>query len=154
MVTKKIVTAPKGDAVAQKDLFTGTYTYAVGRRKTSVAQVRLYAVADNASRGHTVNGKKIEDFFGREEVRKGILAPLVTAGADQGIVVSAVVRGGGITGQADAIRHGIARALVASDEGHRPLLKAAGFLRRDPRAVERKKPGLKKARRATQWRKR
>ncbi len=152
--TKKSVKSAAKQPQKQADLFSGTYIYSVGRRKSSVAQVRLYPAAKNAKAVHTVNTKVMEDFFAQERLQKKFLAPLVVAGMEKEFVVSVVVRGGGVTGQVEAARHGIARALVAFDEGLRPVLKAARYLRRDPRSVERKKPGLKKARRATQWRKR
>ncbi len=155
--TKKVArkTATKTPkATKQADLFSGTYFYGVGRRKSSVAQVRLYEIAKNADAKHMVNTKTMEDFFGQDRLQKKFLSPLVATGTLDKFVVSVVVRGGGTTGQVEAVRHGIARALVVFDEGLRPVLKAERFLRRDPRSVERKKPGLKKARRATQWRKR
>lgn len=145
----------KGDkAVKQADLFKGEYVYGVGRRKSSVAQVRLYKAAQNADAQHTVNGKKADEFFAQERLMAKFMAPLTVTGLEKEFIVSVVVRGGGVTGQVEAARHGIARALVAFDEGLRPVLKTERLLRRDPRSVERKKPGLKKARRATQWRKR
>ena len=151
---KKSAAQDAPQTVKQADMFTGTYTYAVGRRKSSVAQVRLYDAAANADAQHTVNTKAMTDVFPQERLQKKFLAPLVAAGMTDKFVVSVVIRGGGVTGQVEAARHGIARALVAFDEGLRPILKAERLLRRDPRSVERKKPGLKKARRATQWRKR
>ncbi len=142
------------DTQKQADHFTGTYLYAVGRRKTAVAQVRLYPAAENADVAHMVNGKALDEYFAHERLRKEIFAPLEAAGKVKDYVISVIVRGGGVTGQVEATRHGIARALVVGDAAMRPILKAAGYLRRDPRQVERKKPGLRKARRATQWRKR
>ena len=155
-MAKKATTskAAKDAPRKQADLFTGEYFYGVGRRKSSVAQVRLYKAAENADAAHIVNTKKMEEFFPGERLQKKFFAPLVVTGQEKNFVVSVVVRGGGVTGQVEAARHGIARALVAFDESLRAILKSERLLRRDPRRVERKKPGLKKARRATQWRKR
>jgi len=133
---------------------TEKYFYAVGRRKTSVAQVRLFE-QDNVSEDELmVNGKKIKDFFPPVSTQTNILAPLRTAGVAGNVRMTVLVRGGGFTGQADAIRLGIARALVKMNEEFKKSIKAAGFLTRDSRKVERKKPGLKKARKAPQWAKR
>lgn len=153
-VAKKVASKNTQKTTKQAELFVGEYIYGVGRRKSSVAQVRLYKIAENTEAKHIVNTKAMTDFFSQERLQKKFLAPLVVSGMEDKFVVSVVVRGGGTTGQVEAVRHGIARALVAFDEGLRPVLKAERFLRRDPRSVERKKPGLKKARRATQWRKR
>lgn len=119
------------------------YFYGTGRRKTSVARVRIYQ-GDGKS---TINGKE-------SQLSDKILSPLKLVGKLQSHFVSIMVDGGGTTGQSEAIRHGIARALVAMNEEYRPTLKKAGYLTRDSREVERKKPGLKKARRAPQWSKR
>ena len=124
---------------------------AVGRRKTASARVRLIP----GGKGEiTVNGQPYDQYFGIFELRKAITDPLKFAGKENFFDVSAKVAGGGPRGQAEAIRHGISRALVKWNEEFRKTLKAEGFLRRDPRAKERKKPGLKKARRAPQWSKR
>ena len=143
MVTKK---------VAKKEVDT-RYHYAVGRRKTAVALVRLYPANDEKIE-HTVNGKTIDLYFGTEEQRLSLMAPLKETGLTEKFRLSLIVRGGGKSGQADAAKLGIARALLKFDLALRPTIKAAGYLTRDPRAVERKKPGLKKARRAPQWAKR
>jgi small subunit ribosomal protein S9 len=121
-----------------------------GRRKKSVARVRL--VPGNGK--VVVNNREIENFFGLETLRVIVNQPLVLTGAKDKFDVLVNVHGGGFTGQAGAIRHGIARALVKSDEALKPELKKAGFLTRDPRMTERKKAGLKKARRAPQFSKR
>ena len=121
-----------------------------GRRKKSVARVRL--VPGNGK--VVVNNREIENFFGLETLRVIVNQPLVLTGTKDKFDVLVNVHGGGFTGQAGAIRHGIARALVKSDEALKPELKKAGFLTRDPRMTERKKPGLKKARRAPQFSKR
>ena len=116
------------------------YMYGTGRRKSSVARVHLIP---NGSGVITINGRDIDDYFGLETLKLIVRQPLVTT-----------VSGGGVSGQAGAIRHGIARALLVVDESYRPALKSAGFLTRDPRMKERKKYGLKAARRAPQFSKR
>ncbi|MBR0599623.1 30S ribosomal protein S9 [Sinanaerobacter chloroacetimidivorans] len=122
-----------------------------GRRKSSVARVRLIPGKGNI----TVNKKSLEDYFGMEILKREVRRPFEIAGAEGRFDVIATVRGGGFTGQAGALRHGISRALSSADrEAFRAPLKAAGFLTRDPRMKERKKYGLKKARRASQFSKR
>lgn len=128
------------------------YVYAVGRRKTAVAQVRLYP--SSQAEEVIVNKKPIREYFGTIALETMALSPMKTAGLETAFRVSVVVRGGGLHGQADAIKLGVARCLIKHDILLRPVLKAQGFLTRDARAVERKKPGLKKARRAPQWAKR
>jgi small subunit ribosomal protein S9 len=123
--------------------------YATGRRKTSSARVYLTAGTGQIS----INGNTLEQYFGRRTGRIRVRLPLEVAGVER-IDLYITVTGGGITGQADAIAHGISRALVKYDETTRPTLKAAGLLTRDPRKVERKKYGLKKARKAEQYSKR
>ena len=126
------------------------YFYGTGRRKSSVARVRLY----NGTGKVTINGRDIDDYFGLETLKVIVRQPLVlTENADKFDVVCTVT-GGGVTGQAGAIRHGISRALLLASEELRPTLKKAGFLTRDPRMKERKKYGLKGARRAPQFSKR
>ena len=126
------------------------YFYGTGRRKSSVARVRLY----NGTGKVTINGRDIDDYFGLETLKVIVRQPLVlTDNADKFDVVC-TVSGGGVTGQAGAIRHGISRALLLASEELRPALKKAGFLTRDPRMKERKKYGLKGARRAPQFSKR
>ena len=121
-----------------------------GRRKKSVARVRL--VPGNGK--VVVNNREIENFFGLETLRVVVNQPLVLTGTKDKFDVLVNVHGGGFTGQAGAIRHGITRALVKADEANKPAVKAAGLLTRDPRMKERKKPGLKKARKAPQFSKR
>ena len=126
------------------------YFYGTGRRKKSVARVRLYPGTGNI----TVNGKTIDEYFGLETLKLIINQPFgVTETAGKFDIV-ANVNGGGLSGQAGAIRHGLSRALVKADEEYKPALKKAGFLTRDPRMKERKKYGLKAARRAPQFSKR
>lgn len=126
------------------------YFYGTGRRKSSVARVRLYAGSGNI----TINGREMDDYFGLETLKLIVKQPLIlTENADKYDVVCTVA-GGGVTGQAGAIRHGISRALLQVNAELRPVLKKAGFLTRDPRMKERKKYGLKAARRAPQFSKR
>ena len=127
------------------------YMYGTGRRKSSVARVHLFP---NGTGSITINGRDIEEYFGLDTLKLIVRQPLVTTNTLGKVDVEATVKGGGVSGQAGAIRHGIARALVVLDESYRPALKAAGFLTRDPRMKERKKYGLKAARRAPQFSKR
>ncbi|MCL2079881.1 MAG: 30S ribosomal protein S9 [Oscillospiraceae bacterium] len=127
------------------------YLYGTGRRKSSVARVHLFVGGTGAI---TINGRDIDEYFGLETLKYTVRQPLITANAAAKVDINATVRGGGVTGQAGAIRHGIARALLLMDENLRPALKAAGFLTRDSRMKERKKYGLKAARRAPQFSKR
>ena len=126
------------------------YVDGTGRRKKSVARVRLYAGTGNI----TVNGRDVDDYFGLETLKLIINQPFGVTSTEGKFDVVCTAKGGGISGQAGAIRHGIARALLQADETYRPALKKAGFLTRDPRMKERKKYGLKAARRASQFSKR
>jgi len=127
------------------------YLYAVGRRKTSIAQVRVYKKGKG---DFTINGKEVKKFFGTLELQEKVLSALKTVGQADKLDVTVKVVGGGITGQAEAIRHGVSRALIQLNPNFRKPLKKAGYLTRDARAKERKKPGLKRARKAPQWQKR
>lgn len=139
---------------AKKKAADSVYFYAVGRRKTAVAQVRLYA-EDNAKESEiTVNDRKMKEYFPTVQLQNIFLAPFKVLGNQGKFRVSLLVRGGGVTGQADAARLAIARALVKAAPENRTILKAHDLLIRDARKVERKKPGLKKARRSPQWSKR
>ena len=124
--------------------------YGTGRRKSSVARVYVMPGTGNI----TINKRDIDDYFGLETLKVIVRQPLETIGATEKFDIKISVHGGGYTGQAGAIRHGIARALVQADADNRPALKKAGFLTRDPRMKERKKYGLKAARRAPQFSKR
>ena len=126
------------------------YFYGTGRRKKSVARVRLYP----GTGAITINGKTIDDYFGLETLNLIVNQPFGVTGNEGKFDIVANVKGGGLSGQAGAIRHGVARALLAADAENKPALKAAGFLTRDPRMKERKKYGLKAARRAPQFSKR
>jgi len=127
------------------------YFYGTGRRKSSVARVHIYAGGTGAI---TINGRDIDDYFGLETLKATVRQPLVTTKTLGSVDIAATVTGGGVTGQAGAIRHGVARALLLVSDEYRALLKKAGFLTRDPRMKERKKYGLKAARRAPQFSKR
>ena len=128
----------------------GQFYYGVGRRKTASAQIRLYPVGDDSI---VVNNKPFRDYFTRERDRNAVLAPLQAAGLT-GYTLTVVVRGGGVTGQAGAVMQGVARALVEANPDLRSPLRRGGYLTRDPREKERKKPGLKRARKAPQYTKR
>ena len=127
------------------------YVYGTGRRKSSTARVH---VIPNGTGVITVNGRDIDDYFGLDTLKLIVRQPLVTTGTVGKVDIEATVTGGGVSGQAGAVRHGISRALLQVDESYRAALKAAGFLTRDPRMKERKKYGLKAARRAPQFSKR
>ncbi|MEG1541754.1 MAG: 30S ribosomal protein S9, partial [Oscillospiraceae bacterium] len=124
------------------------YMYGTGRRKSSVARVHLFPGGTGKV---TINGRDIDDYFGLDTLKFLVRQPLNTTSTVDKVDIEATVTGGGVTGQAGAIRHGIARALLSVDEAYRPALKSAGFLTRDPRMKERKKYGLKGARRAPQF---
>ena len=124
--------------------------YGTGRRKSSIARVRLVEGKGTI----TINGKNIDEYLGTETLKVIVRQPLVTTNTTDKYDIICKVQGGGFTGQAGAIRLGIARALLEANSEYRPALKAAGFLTRDPRMKERKKYGLKKARKAPQFSKR
>ncbi len=127
------------------------YLYGTGRRKSSVARVQVYP---GGSGSITINGRDIDDYFGLETLKMIVRQPLSITSSEGKMDVVATVSGGGVTGQAGALRHGIARALLLAREENRPVLKKAGLLTRDPRMKERTKYGLKAARRAPQFSKR
>ena len=126
------------------------YFYGTGRRKNSVARVRVYTGTGKI----TINDRDIDDYFGLETLKLIVRQPLAVAEVEGKFDIVVRVNGGGVSGQAGAIRHGLSRALLQYDENLRPALKKAGFLTRDPRMKERKKYGLKAARRAPQFSKR
>ena len=148
--TKKpaVKRTPAGAASAHRA--AGKYIEAVGRRKTSIARVRLF----EGSGKLTVNDKEAKEYFGLSRLVADALAPLTSLKIGKEWDVTVKVSGGGIHAQAGAIRMGVARALVKKDEAWKKLLRVSGFLTRDSRMVERKKYGLKKARRSPQWAKR
>ena len=127
------------------------YLYGTGRRKSSVARVRLY---EGGTGKITINTRDIDDYFGLDTLKLITRQPLVLTETVEKVDIIATVTGGGVTGQAGALRHGIARALLQVNPEFRPVLKKAGYLTRDPRMKERKKYGLKAARRAPQFSKR
>ena len=129
---------------------TKPYFYGTGRRKNSVARVRVY----NGTGKITINDRDIDDYFGLETLKLIVRQPLNVAEVEGKFDIVVRVAGGGVSGQAGAIRHGLSRALLQYDENLRSVLKKAGFLTRDPRMKERKKYGLKAARRAPQFSKR
>jgi len=127
------------------------YYQGTGRRKNAIARVRIY---EKGKGGIIINNKNLEEFFKFFEYKQQAISPLELTDKKDKLYVMVKVSGGGQRGQAEAIRHGIARALVDMDQELKPVLRKNGYLTRDPRAKERKKPGLKRARRAPQWRKR
>ena len=157
---KKKTAAPKKAAPLKKekvefvsatiDASKKPTSYAVGRRKSAIARVRLLS----GEKGIVVNEKDFRVYFPSFEFQKVVEAPLKTVGLDGTFGVSVKVIGGGSRGQAEAVRHGIARAVVLFNEDYRKTMRSEGFLTRDPRVKERKKPGLKRARRAPQFSKR
>ena len=124
------------------------YLYGTGRRKSSIARVRLY---EGGTGKITINGRDIDDYFGLDTLKLITRQPLVLTETVEKVDIVATVTGGGVTGQAGALRHGISRALLQVNPDFRPVLKKAGYLTRDPRMKERKKYGLKAARRAPQF---
>ena len=131
-------------------MYESNYYYGTGRRKSSVARVRVYPGTGKI----TINDRDIDDYFGLETLKLIVRQPLELTGLTEKYDIICRVQGGGVTGQAGAIRHGLSRALLQADESLRSALKKAGFLTRDPRMKERKKYGLKGARRAPQFSKR
>ena len=131
-------------------MYESSYYYGTGRRKSSVARVRVYPGTGKI----TINDRDINDYFGLETLKLIVRQPLNLTGTEEKFDIVCRVSGGGVTGQAGAIRHGLSRALLQFNEELRPTLKKAGFLTRDPRMKERKKYGLKGARRAPQFSKR
>jgi len=140
-VLEEIITAPAK---------TGKYFYAVGRRKTAVAQVKLYPESGSGKK-LLVNNREPEKYFSLMRLKNMIYEPFAVTSQEGKFDMSAKVFGGGLSAQAEALRLGISRALIIFDPELRKVLKSLGYLRRDARIVERKKPGLKKARRAPQW---
>lgn len=137
--------------LAAKTAKGGSFIPAIGRRKTSVARVRLIK---NGKGAVAINGKAFDKYFMTFDLRTQVIAPLKAVGQDTAVDISAFVKGGGIRGQAEAVRHGVARALIVLNPTFRKTLKKLGYLSRDPRERERKKFGKKSARRSPQWSKR
>jgi len=134
-----------------KPAATNKYYEAIGRRKTSIARVRLFAKGDNL---FLVNGKPLNVYFSTPALREIVQSPLIVMESSDKFGAQVRVKGGGIHSQAEAVRHGLSRALVLFEADFRKKLKKAGFLKRDSRVKERKKFGLKRARKAPQWAKR
>lgn len=150
MIDKKKVKIEK--AAPEVKAEAGRYFYAVGKRKTAIAQVRIYPT--DTPTDVLVNDKKLELYFSVQRFADVVKSALNSVGLSEKFNITVKVTGGGINAQAEAIRLGISRALIKFDETLRKVLKAEGFLTRDARVVERKKPGLKKARKSPQWAKR
>ena len=150
MIDKKKVKIEK--KAPEEKAEVGKYFYAVGKRKTAIAQVRIYP--PDTPTDVLVNDKKLELYFSVERFSDVVKSALNSVGLSEKFNITVKVIGGGINAQAEAIRLGISRALIKFDENLRKTLKAQGFLTRDARVVERKKPGLKKARKSPQWAKR
>lgn len=149
MTTKKI----EIEKEEKKEVKTSKYFYAIGRRKTAVARVKLF-VSEDKQNSFDINGKKLTEYFPAGRAEEVVKEPLALAGEGNKFAVVSKVLGGGCTAQSEAIRLGIARALVVFNEELKKSLKDKGLLTRDSRKVERKKPGLKKARKSPQWAKR
>ncbi len=149
-ITHKVVHKPKESSASKAE--SGRYFEAVGRRKTAIARVRFYP-KDDAKHQVMVNGKNHMDYFKVMRYQMSAVAPLKTLKINTGRVEVKVV-GGGVMAQSEAVTLGLARAITKFDETSRKILKPSGYLTRDARAVERKKFGFKKARRANQWKKR
>ncbi|NTU67005.1 MAG: 30S ribosomal protein S9 [Candidatus Moranbacteria bacterium] len=154
MATKKVVKTPEKPkkAKVEKAETKGQYFYAVGKRKTAIAQVRIYP--NGKGKDFSINDKSLEVYLPVERLAETAKSPIVATGNDGKFDVSVHVSGGGVSAQSEAVRLGIARALVKFDEALRKNLRDLGFMTRDSRKVERKKPGLKKARKSPQWAKR
>ena len=164
MVTKttKKTAAPKVKVAKEEKIvpkekinseFSGEYFYAVGKRKTAVAQVRIYPTK-KAEAKVLVNGKDLKNYIPLKRLQDVVISPFIIAGQEGKFDVSVKVNGGGVNAQSDAMRLGISRALIIFNPELRKSLKVMGFLTRDARKVERKKPGKRKARRSPQWAKR
>ncbi len=151
MADKKTIKPEVADDEKNTTAKRGEYLYAVGKRKTAVAQVRVFKKGEGKI---IVNDKDINEYFPLNEWQEAIKSPLKLIGQESKLNVVAKVFGGGVNSQAEAVRHGVARALIQLNQNFRKPLKKAGYLTRDARKKERKKPGLKSARRAPQWKKR
>lgn len=148
---KKVTPRAATTKTATKAAAAERYVYAVGRRKTASVQARIYM---NTKEESTINNRPLPKYFGTASLLANVWAPLKAVGLDEKAYFTLHAQGGGLHGQSDAAKLALARALVKHDALLRPTLKAAGYLTRDARKVERKKPGLKKARKSPQWAKR
>jgi len=154
-VEEKVAEKTEEKKPKKSDAPKGKFYYAVGRRKAATAQVRIYSVDEEMQDVDIViNEKPLETFVVREDLRTTLIEPLRLSGLEKNMRITIHVRGGGMRGQVEAARLAIARALVRFDENLKGVLKSAKMLTRDARVVERKKPGLRKARRSPQWSKR
>lgn len=151
---KEIEEIEEAEVIKEKKISSEKYFCAVGRRKTSIAQVRIYPEEKIGDNDCIVNNKKVKEYFPGISLQNAVFGPLKAVGLNGKFKFSILVKGGGFKGQAEASKLGIARALVQYDEKLRKALKDLGFLTRDSRKAERKKPGLKKARKSPQWAKR
>lgn len=151
MAVKKTRAKTKTEAEAKTVTKRPKYIYAKGRRKTATAKVKLYPEGQGQFR---INDRELGQYFGTLKHRNAAATPLAALGMEKQVDVEVRVAGGGLTGQAEAVRLGLARALVKHDPDSKTTLKKFGYLTRDARKKERKKPGLKRARRAPQWQKR
>jgi small subunit ribosomal protein S9 len=149
-VSKKVVAVEKEEVKMETNPAKGKYIKAIGRRKTASAQVRVYL----SGKGEiVVNGKPVEKYFDADRAAISV-QPLKLTGVGKDVDISVLCKGGGVNSQAEAMRHGLARVLILLDPELNGAIRAKGWMTRDSRKVERKKPGLKKARRAPQWSKR
>ncbi|MBI4050135.1 MAG: 30S ribosomal protein S9 [Candidatus Doudnabacteria bacterium] len=148
-IAKKAAPKPKAEKAVKKPV--SKYIFAIGRRKTANARVKLYAAGKGE---YTVNGKPFTQYFPTFQLQQTATAPLALQGLAKQVNLAVVVSGGGVVAQAQAVSLAIARAMVALDPNHKLVLKKQDLLTRDARKKERKKPGLKRARRAPQWQKR
>ncbi len=155
--TEKKTIKPKAEKVIEKKLKKVEYFEAIGRRKRAIARVRIFAVnpSESIESGNLViNGKNYKEYFPTTILQQIIESPFIKLKSENRFNGTIKVSGGGVAGQAEAVRHGISRALILFDINFRKKLKKAGYLKRDPREKERRKFGLKKARKAPQWSKR
>ncbi len=153
--TKKEVVEPVEKKTSKKTLeFSGEYFYGLGKRKTSIAQVKLFPTKKSGSKAVLINNQDLNAYFSIERHRDCLKEPFEKTGLGGEFGVWGKVSGGGVNSQAEALRLAVSRAIVRFDEVYRKVLRDLGFLTRDSRVVERKKPGFKKARRSPQWAKR
>lgn len=151
---RNVASITGGEKIAKAKKISGVYFYAVGRRKTSVAQVRLFEDDKATENDLVINDKKMKEYFPTISLQNNLMTPFKAVGLTNKFSMTVLVRGGGVTGQVEAVRLGIARALVKYNVELKKTLKTFGLMTRDAREVERKKAGLKKARKAPQWAKR
>ena len=151
MEETKIVLEEEADKTAADTKKKSEYLYAVGRRKTAVAQVRIMKKGNGEIK---INDKDYKEYFPQTDLQRKVYSAIKTVGQTEKLDIIAKVSGGGVNSQAEAVRHGMSRALIQLNPNFKKPLKKAGYLTRDSRRKERKKPGLKRARKAPQWQKR